>query len=164
MGLEVGQRLPEATLLRIGEAGPESVQLSEFLAGRKVILFGLPGAFTRTCSSAHLPSFIRTAADFQDAGVDEIACIAVNDPFVMKAWSDTSGAGEAGVAMLGDGDGAFTKAIGMDFDAPQLGFHGRSNRYAILVEDGVVTMVQIDEPGVCEVSTGEKMLDAMKAA
>lgn len=162
MALEVGERLPEATLQRVGPDGPEDVKLSDVLSGRKVVLFALPGAFTRTCSSAHLPSFMRTADDFKSEGVDEIVCLSVNDPFVMKAWDEQTGASGSGVTMLADPDGAFTRAVGQDFSAPPVGLYGRSNRYALLVEDGVVRISQLDEPGVCDVSTGEKMLDTLR--
>ena len=110
MTLTIGAKLPEATLLRMGEAGAEPVRLPEVLKGRKVVIFGLPGAFTSTCSTAHVPSFIRTAGKLAEKGVDEIICVSVNDPFVMKAWSEATGAGAAGIRMLGDPSSAFTKA------------------------------------------------------
>lgn len=161
MAIEKGQRLPAATMLRIGEAGPEAVDLSERLKGRKVVLFALPGAFTRACSAAHLPSFIRTADRFREKGVEDIICVAVNDPFALKAWGEATGATAAGITLLGDSDGAFTKALGMAFDAPAIGLFGRSSRYAAVVEDGVVTHVQIDKPGECKISTGEALLEAV---
>ena len=163
MGLEVGAPLPAAKLLRLGEAGPEAVDLQAYIAGRKVIVFGLPGAFTGTCSTAHVPSFIRTADAFREKGIEEIICVAVNDPFVMKAWGETTGAAEAGITMLGDADAAFTKALGMAFSVPAIGFHDRSNRYAAVVEDGVVTVANIDEPNTCNVSTGETLLESLNA-
>jgi len=159
MGLSVGDRLPEAGLLVIGENGPEEVALGGLLAGRKVVLFGLPGAFTRTCSTAHLPSFIRTRAALADKGVDEVICISVNDPFVMQAWGAATGATDAGIMMLADAGAAFTKAIGMAFTAPPAGFFDRSMRYALLAEDGVVSVLNIEEKRVgCEISSGEAML------
>lgn len=162
MTLSVGDQLPEATLLQLGSEGPEAVNLSSLTAGRKVILFAVPGAFTPTCHSAHVPSFVRTKDDFAAKGVDQIICVSVNDPFVMKSWGEATGAAEAGLTMLADGDGSFTKAIGMDFDAPPAGLIGRSKRYALMAEDGVVKVLHAEEsPGVCETSGGEAMLDAI---
>lgn len=162
MTITTGDRLPEATFSRIGESGPEQVELSSLTKGRKVVIFAVPGAFTPTCHSAHVPSFIRTKDDFAAKGVDEIICLSVNDPFVLKAWGADTGASDAGITMLADGTGAFTKAIGMDFDAPPVGLMGRSKRYAMLVEDGTVTILHAEEsPGVCEVSGGEALLASM---
>ena len=158
MTIAVGQRLPDATLLRMGENGAETVQLSERLKGRKVVIFGLPGAFTGTCSTAHVPSFIRTAKKFAEKGVDEIICVAVNDPFVMKAWGESTGATAAGITMLGDADAAFTRAAGMAFDVPNLGFYARSKRFSVLVEDGVVTRFNPETGTGCEISAGEHLL------
>jgi peroxiredoxin len=159
--IEVGQRLPEATLLRIGADGPETVALSERLKGRKVILFAVPGAFTPTCDSAHLPSFIRTAEAFRAKGVDEIICVSVNDAHVMRYWGKVSGATEAGITLLADPDASFTKALGLLYSNPAVGMLDRSRRYAMIVEDGVVTLFNLEQPGVCEVSTGETMLEAI---
>ncbi|MGC9369475.1 MAG: peroxiredoxin [Paracoccaceae bacterium] len=162
MGISVGDRLPEATMVRMGANGrPEPVQLGEVLRGRRVVVFGLPGAFTGTCSTSHLPSFMRTAQAFREKGVDGIICIAVNDAFVLDAWGEATGAKAAGITFLGDAEGQLTNALGMAFDAPAIGLIGRSNRYAALVEDGVVTAVQVDDPGVCDVSTGERFLEAV---
>ena len=161
MTLTIGDSLPDATLCYWGENGPATVQLSEKLGGRKVVLFALPGAFTGPCSTSHLPSFMRTAEAFKAKGVEEIICLSVNDPFVLGAWAEQTGATAAGITVLGDADGSFTKAIGMDFTAPPIGLIGRSNRYATLVEDGMITAVSIDEPGVCDISTGERFLDAI---
>lgn len=161
MAIETGQRLPGAVMLRMGEKGPEPVDLADRLKGRKVVVFGLPGAYTGTCSTVHLPSFIRTAERFRARGVDEIICVAVNDPFALKAWGEATGATQAGITLLGDSGGTFTKALGMAFDAPAIGLYGRSNRYAAVVEDGVVTHVQIDRPGECNISTGEALLEAV---
>lgn len=162
MGISVGDRLPEAAMTQMGAEGrPEPVQLSQVLAGRKVVIFALPGAYTGACSTVHLPSFMRTADDIRAKGVDEIICIAVNDAFVLDAWGEATGAKAAGIRFLGDAEGQLTNALGMAFDAPVIGLMGRSNRYAALVEDGVVTAVSIDEPGVCDVSTGERFLEAL---
>jgi len=161
MTISKGAKLPEATLVMMGEKGPEAVTLGDKLKGRKVALFAVPGAFTPTCHSAHVPSFIRTKDDFAAKGVDEIICISVNDPFVMKAWGEATGATEAGITMLSDASSEFTKAIGMDFDAPPAGLVARSKRYAMLVDDGVVTVFHPEEsPGMCDVSGGEALLAA----
>ncbi|SPF77522.1 peroxiredoxin [Pseudoprimorskyibacter insulae] len=162
MAISVGERLPEATLVRMGDNGPESVAVSALTAGRKVVIFAVPGAYTPTCSSAHVPSFVRTKAQFDAKGVDEVICVSVNDPFVMKAWGDATGANEAGLTMAGDPQAEFTKAIGMDFTAPPAGLIDRSKRYAMLVDDGVVSILNIEEsPGTCEISAGETLLGAL---
>ena len=162
MTISEGARLPEATLLAPGADGPEEVSLSDRSRGRRVAVFAVPGAYTPTCHAAHVPSFIRTKDDFAAKGVDEIICVAVNDPFVMAAWGEATGATEAGLTMLSDADGGFTKAIGMDFDAPPVGLIGRSKRYAMLIEDGTVRTLHVEEdPGACEVSSGEALLAAI---
>lgn len=161
MTISVGDRLPDAQLVRMGADGPETVDLNAYLAGRKVIVFALPGAYTGPCSTIHVPSFIRVADALRDKGVDEIVCIAVNDPFVLQAWGRDTGATDAGITMLGDADGALTRALKMDFTAPPIGLHGRSNRYALVLEDGVVTVANVDAPNTCDISTGEKLLEAM---
>ena len=162
MTISPGETLPDATLLHIGANGPEGVSLRARLKGRKVILFGLPGAYTGTCTSAHVPSFIRTKDAFAAKGVDEIICVSVNDPFVMNAWGDSTGANAAGITMLGDADAAFTLAIGMEFNAPPVGFINRSKRYALYAEDGVVKVRHAEEsPGTCDTSGGEAMLRAI---
>jgi cytochrome c peroxidase len=161
MTIAIGTKLPDATLLQMGDNGPESVSLAARLKGRKVVVFGLPGAFTSTCSTAHVPSFIRTAKKLADKGVDEIICVAVNDPHVMKAWGEATGAAAAGITMLGDADSSFTKAIGMDFDAPAAGFHARSKRYSLLAEDGVVKLFNPETGRGCEISAGEHLLSQL---
>ncbi|WP_323768882.1 peroxiredoxin [Marinovum sp.] len=162
MTISVGDSLPNATLLRIGAEGPETVDLEAKLKGRKVVIFGLPGAYTRTCSSAHVPSFIRTKAGFDAKSVDEIICVSVNDPFVMNAWGESSGATAAGLSFLADAGAEFTKAVGMNFTAPAVGFYDRSVRYALFAEDGVVKVLHREEsPGLCEASAGEALLAAI---
>ena len=162
MAISKGDTLPGATLVQMGENGPEQVTLEDKLSGRKVVIFAVPGAFTPPCHSAHVPSFIRTKDQFAGKGVDEIICVSVNDPFVMKAWGEATGATEAGITMLGDPESAFTKAIGMDFTAPPAGLMARSKRYAMLVENGTVTLLHAEaSPGECEISAGESLLEAM---
>ncbi len=160
--ITTGEMLPDATLAQMGAEGPEEVRISDKTAGRKVVIFAVPGAFTPTCHSAHVPSFMRTKDQFEAKGVDEIICISVNDPFVMKAWGEATGATEAGLTLLGDAASEFTKAIGMDFDAPPAGLLARSQRYAMLVEDGKVTALNLEEsPGACEISAGEGLLEVI---
>jgi peroxiredoxin len=161
MTIAIGTKLPDATLLQMGANGAEGVKLADRLKGRKVVIFGLPGAYTGTCSTAHVPSFIRTSGAFAEKGVDEIICVSVNDPFVMKAWGEATGATAAGITMLGDADASFTKAIGMTFDVPPLGFFARSKRYSALVEDGVVTQFNPETGTGCEISAGEHLLSQL---
>ena len=162
MAIKEGDKLPEANLVRMGEKGPETVALSSLTAGRKVVIFAVPGAFTPTCHSAHVPSFIRTKDQFAAKGVDEIICISVNDPFVMKAWGEATGATAAGISMMADAESGLTKALGLDFTAPPVGLIARSKRYALLAEDGVVKTLHLEEsPGTCEISGGEALLAAI---
>ncbi|HKL05491.1 MAG TPA: peroxiredoxin [Roseovarius sp.] len=162
MTISKGDTLPDATLLQMGADGPEEVELADKTKGRKVVIFAVPGAYTPTCHSAHVPSFTRTKDQFDAKGVDEVICVSVNDPFVMGAWGEATGATAAGITMLGDPESSFTKAIGMDFTAPPVGLMARSKRYAMLVEDGKISLLHEEEnPGACEVSAGEAMLAAM---
>ena len=161
MAISKGDTLPDATLVELTGEGPKQVELSDRLAGRNVVIFALPGAFTGVCTTAHVPSFIRTADQLKSKGVDEIICLSVNDPFVMDAWDKQTGAGDAGIQMLCDPDAAFTKAVGMDFSAPPVGLINRSKRYAMYVQDGNVSVIQAEEnPGQCDMSGREAMLDA----
>jgi len=162
MTISKGDTLPDATLLQMGADGPEEVELADKTKGRKVVIFAVPGAYTPTCHSAHVPSFTRTKDQFDAKGVDEVICVSVNDPFVMGAWGEATDATAAGITMLGDPESSFTKAIGMDFTAPPVGLMARSKRYAMLVEDGKISLLHEEEnPGACEVSAGEAMLAAM---
>lgn len=162
MTISTGDKLPKATVTRKGADGPEQIDLSEYVAGRKVVIFAVPGAFTPTCHAQHVPSFIRTMDDLSEKGVDEVICVSVNDPFVMGQWGEATGAADAGITMIGDAESAFTKAIGMNFSAPPVGLIDRSKRYAMVVEDGIVTALQVEEnPGVCEVSSGEAIVAAL---
>ena len=162
MTISTGDTLPEATLVQLGAEGPEQVALADKTKGRKVVIFAVPGAFTPTCHSAHVPSFIRTKDQFDGKRVDEIICVTVNAPFVIKAWGEATGAASAGITMLADANSAFTTAIGMNFDAPPVGLMARSKRYAMLVEDGVVKVLNEEgSPGECEVSAGEGLLESL---
>jgi peroxiredoxin len=159
MTIAVGAKLPEATLLQMGEKGPEAVALADKLKGRKVAIFGLPGAYTGTCSTAHVPSFMRVRGKLAEKGVDEVICVSVNDAFVMKAWGEATGATAAGITMLGDADASFTKALGLEFSVPAIGLIDRSKRYSLLAVDGVVTVLNLEEnAGACEISGGETLL------
>lgn len=159
MTISVGDKLPEGQLLRVGEAGPEAIRTADLSQGR-VALFGLPGAFTGTCTNAHMPSFVRTADAFRQKGVQRIVCVTVNDPFVAQAWAEATGAGNAGIEVLADADGSLTKAMGLDFSNPAVGFFGRSRRFAALLKDGTVETLDIEDgPGNCTVSAGESLLE-----
>ena len=162
MTISIGDKIPSVDLNILTDDGPGCISTDEIFAGKKVAIFGLPGAFTRTCSSAHVPSFIRTRAAFEAKGVQDIICVSVNDPFVMHAWGESSGANAAGLSFLADSGADFTKAIGMNFTAPAVGFFDRSVRYALYAEDGVVQVLHREEsPGVCEASAGEALLAAI---
>lgn len=162
MALSVGDKLPDATFIRMGADGPEEVTMAALSAGRKIAVFAVPGAFTPTCSSAHVPSFMRTKSEFDAKGVDEVICVSVNDAFVMKEWAAATGADEAGITMLADPESAFTTSIGMDFTAPPVGLISRSKRYALYAEDGVVKVLNEEaSPGECEISAGETLLAAI---
>jgi glutaredoxin/glutathione-dependent peroxiredoxin len=156
MTIKVGDRLPDATLTRMGENGPEPIGPA-FFQGRKVALFAVPGAFTPTCSAKHLPSFIDKADELKGKGVDEIACISVNDAFVMGAWGKSSGA-DGKVTMLADGNGDFAKAAGLEMDGTKFGMGKRSQRYAMIVDDGVVASLDVEAPGEYRVSSAEHQL------
>lgn len=161
MAITTADKLPAGELIKLGANGPEKVAVSDIGAGH-VAIFAVPGAFTPTCSQAHMPSFVRTADAFRAKGVSRIYCITVNDPFVADAWAKATGADTAGIEVLADADGSFTKALGMDFDAAAAGLLGRSKRYAMLVKDGVVEVLHLEEsPGACEVSGGESLLAAV---
>lgn len=159
MAISVGDQLPETTFLIFGENGPEEVPLASKLKDRKVVIFGLPGAFTRGCSVTHLPSFMRTRDAFAQKGVDEVICIAVNDPFAMTAWGQHTGATEAGITMLADAAGDFTRAIGLEFSAPVVGLYNRCQRFALMAENGVVKALNLEEEaGACKLTVGEELL------
>jgi peroxiredoxin len=161
MSIAIGDSLPEATFRILGSEGIDKLTTAEVFGGKKVVLFAVPGAFTPTCHLKHLPGFIGNADAFKKKGVNTVACVAVNDPFVLDAWAKASG-GMGKVLFLSDGDGEFTKKIGLDFDGSGIGLGTRSKRYAMLVDDGVVEVLNIeDSPGVTEASTAEKLLAAM---
>lgn len=159
MSIQPGDTFPDGSLLRVGENGPEAVDAADLAKGR-VAIFGLPGAFTGTCTNAHMPSFIRTADQFRAKGIDRIVCLTVNDPFVSDAWAQSTGAPDAGIEVLADADGSVTKALGLDFDAPPAGLYGRCKRFAALMTDGRIDVIDVeDSPGMCSVSAGEALLE-----
>ncbi len=158
MAIKVGDRLPNATFRVMTGEGPKPKTTDEAFKGKKVALFAVPGAFTPTCNNLHMPSFLTNAAAFKAKGVDAIAVTGVNDVFVMEAWKKATGA-EGKIDFLADGNGEFAKAIGMDFDGAGAGLGVRSRRYSMLVDDGVVKQLNIeDAPGKCEISGGQALL------
>jgi glutaredoxin/glutathione-dependent peroxiredoxin len=144
MPIRVGDRVPAATFKQLGANGIVNIDTTALLQGKKVVLFGLPGAYTPVCSANHLPGFVAKADDLKAKGIDAIACISVNDPFVMQAWGKEHGA-DGKVTMLSDADGAFTRAIGLSLEMPDFGLSGRSERYSMVVEDGVVKTINIEK-------------------
>ena len=157
MTIAKGDKIPAATFVKMTENGPEQVESASFFAGRKVALFSVPGAFTPTCSAKHLPGYVEKAAELKARGVDEIACTAVNDAFVMGAWGKSANA-DGKVTMLADGNGEFTKKLGLEMDASKFGMGVRSQRYAAVIEDGVVKNLEVEEPGAFKVSAADHVL------
>lgn len=160
MAIKVGDRIPSTNFVKATADGPQPVDSDSFFKGRKVALFSVPGAFTPTCSARHLPGFIDKAEEIKAKGVDEIACTAVNDAFVLNAWSDNAGAKDK-VTMLADGNGDFAKAVGLQMDGSKFGMGQRGQRYSMVVDDGVVTQLNVEEPGAFSVSTAEHMLEQL---
>jgi glutaredoxin/glutathione-dependent peroxiredoxin len=157
MTIKVGDKIPSATLMQMKDGGPKPITTSELFDGKKVVVFALPGAFTPTCSAKHLPGFIQNADAIHAKGVDTIACLSVNDAFVMGAWGDNQGAGGK-VVMLADGNGDFTRALGLEMDASKFGMGQRSKRYAMIVDNGVVKVLDVEEPGAFSVSSAEHVI------
>ena len=158
MTISTGSTMPAGTLTRVGDDGPERVEAAEFFGGRKVVLFGVPGAFTPTCHRSHMPGFVDNADALRAKGVDEIAVIAVNDPHVMKAWREASDA-RGKVTFLADGSADYARALGLDLDASGFGMGTRSRRFSMLVEDGTVKELSVeDSPGQVGVSGADEML------
>ena len=157
MTIKVGDALPSMTLTLATAEGPRPVSSDEIFKGKKVALFAVPGAFTPTCSARHLPGFKEQASAFKAKGVDAIACLSVNDAFVMKAWAESQDIGEE-ISMIADGSGVFTQALGLEMDASKFGMGTRSQRYSMIVEDGVVKELNIEEPGEFKVSSADYLL------
>lgn len=159
MTISVGDRIPDTTLVKVTADGPEQISTADFLSGRTVALFAVPGAFTPTCSNNHLPGFVARHAELTARGVDEVACVSVNDAFVMGAWSK---AGDAGaITMLADGNADFARALGLDNDSSRFGMGTRSKRYAMIVEDGIVKSLHVEAPGEFKVSSADHLLSTM---
>lgn len=156
MTISVGDKLPDVTLTKAGAEGPEKVQSSDYFKGKTVALFSVPGAFTPTCSARHLPGYVDKAAELKARGVDEIVATSVNDAFVMGAWKASAGADE--VTMLADGNGEFAEAVGLTMDGSGFGMGKRGQRYSMIVEDGVVKALNVEQPGGFSVSSAEHML------
>ena len=157
MSIKAGDKIPAAILKHKTSGGVTNISTEELFAGKRVVIFAVPGAFTPTCSAKHLPGFIARATEIKAKGVDTIACLSVNDAFVMDAWGINQNAGDK-VMMLADGSGLFTKAIGKELDRTEAGMGMRSARYAMIVDDGVVTEMLAEEPGAFEVSSAEFVL------
>jgi peroxiredoxin len=157
MTIKVGDKLPEASLRLKTDSGITEVKTPDFFKGKKAVLFALPGAFTPTCSAKHLPGFVQKASDLKAKGIDTIACLSVNDAFVMDAWGKQQNAGD-NVVMLADGNADFTKKVGLQMDGSKFGMGERSQRYAMLIDDGVVKQLYVEAPGAFEVSSAEHML------
>ena len=158
--IKVGDRIPEVTVVAATADGPTPMSTSELFGGKTVVLFAVPGAFTPTCSARHMPGFLENAGALRAKGVDQIACIAVNDPFVMWAWGKDQAVGDR-VLMLSDGAALFTKALGLELDLSARGLGLRSSRYAMVVEDGVVTLLNVEPPGGFDASRAEAVLEAL---
>jgi peroxiredoxin len=157
MTIKAGDKIPSATLMEMKDGKPTPVKTDDFFAGKKVALFALPGAFTPTCSAKHVPGFVNNYGALKAKGVDAIACVSVNDAFVMGAWGKDQQAGDK-VHMLADGNGDFTRAVGLEMDGTKFGMGKRSQRYSMIVDNGVVKSVNVEEPGAFDVSSAEYMM------
>ena len=159
MSIRTGDRIPSSILSQMSEQGPQPVNTTDYFAGRKVVLFSVPGAFTPTCSAYHLPGFIEHANELSEKGIDAIACMAVNDVFVMHAWGKSANAD--GIDMLADGNGDFAEALGLASDASAFGMGKRSKRFALVADDGIVTHLMVEAPGEFRVSSAESVLSQL---
>ena len=159
MTISIGDKLPDIKLTKATENGPDAVQSSDYFKGKRVALFSVPGAFTPTCSAKHLPGFVDKAADLKAKGIDEIACTAVNDAFVMGAWGKASGSDD--VTMLADGNGEFAQALGLTMDGSGFGLGQRGSRWSAVINDGVVEQLNVEAPGDFKVSTAEHLLEQL---
>jgi len=162
MTIQVGERLPDVSIAIATPDGPQPTTSGEYFSGKKVALFAVPGAFTPTCSARHLPSYVEKAGELKGQGVDEIACISVNDPFVMQAWGQRDGSQD--ITMIADGNGAFAQATGLEMDGSKFGMGKRSQRYSMIVNDGVVEQLNVEAPGEYRASSAEFMLDQLATA
>jgi peroxiredoxin len=160
MAIGVGDKVPSGTLTKMGPEGPQPVSTDELFGGKKVVLFAVPGAFTPTCSAKHLPGFVEKAAEIKAKGVDTIACLSVNDPFVMGAWGKDQNVGDK-VEMLADGSAKYTQELGTVLDLTERGLGVRSSRYSMIVDDGTVTQINLEEGGAFEVSDADTILSQL---
>ncbi|HYM03651.1 MAG TPA: peroxiredoxin [Stellaceae bacterium] len=160
MTIKVGDKVPSVKLKQMTAEGMKDVQTDEFFKGKKIVLFALPGAFTPTCSAKHLPGFVEKAAELRAKGVDAVACLSVNDAFVMNAWGKDQKA-DGKVQMLADGNAEFTKAVGLEMDGSGYGLGLRSQRYAMVVDNGTVKVLNVEKPGSFEVSSADAVLKAL---
>lgn len=160
MTTKVGDKIPSATLMEMKGGAPQPVKTDDLFAGKKVVLFAVPGAFTPTCSAKHLPGFVQKAGELKKKGVDIIACVSVNDAFVMGAWGEQQGTGDK-VLMLADGNGDFTRALGLELDGRKFGMGQRSQRFSMLVDNGIVKKLNVEEGGAFSVSSAEHMLQEL---
>jgi len=160
MTIKVGDKLPSVTLTILGDSGPQPVSIDDLCSGKKVVLFAVPGAFTPTCSMQHVPGFVDKASAFKDKNIDTVACISVNDPFVMGAWGKDRSVGDS-VMMLAYGNGEFTAAIGLEMDGSGFGLGTRSQRYAMVIDDGVVTLLNVESGPGLDVSSAESILASL---
>jgi glutaredoxin/glutathione-dependent peroxiredoxin len=160
MSISVGERLPKATLSKATADGPQPVDSEDYFRGRRVALFSVPGAFTPTCSARHLPGFVEKADDIRAKGIDEVACVAVNDAFVMQAWGEQAGA-DGKVTMLADGNGDFAKTLGLTMDGSKFGLGLRGQRWSAIVNDGVVEQLNVEEPGAFNVSSADYLIERL---
>jgi len=157
MTIKAGDKMPAGTFTRMAKDGPQKITTDELFAGKTVVLFSVPGAFTPTCDAKHLPGFVDLADQIKAKGVDTIACTAVNDVFVMNAWGKHGGVGDK-ILMLADGNGAYVKALGLEMDASKFGMGVRGQRFAVIVKDGVATQVNVEGPGEFKVSAADYIL------
>ena len=160
MSIKVGEKLPKASLVKATPDGPQPVDSEEYFGGRRVAIFSVPGAFTPTCSARHLPGFVDKADEMKAKGVDEVACVAVNDAFVMQAWGESAGAAGK-VTMLADGNGDFARALGLTMDGSKFGLGERGSRWSAIVDDGVVEQLNVEEPGAFNVSSADYLMERL---
>jgi peroxiredoxin len=160
MSISVGERLPRANLVKAGAEGPQPVDSEDFFRGRRVALFSVPGAFTPTCSARHLPGFVERADELRAKGVDEVACVAVNDAFVLQAWAESADA-VGKVTMLADGNGDFARALGLTMDGSKFGLGERGSRWSAIVDDGIVEQLNVEEPGAFNVSSADYLMERL---
>jgi glutaredoxin/glutathione-dependent peroxiredoxin len=160
MSINVGERLPNAVLMKASADGPQPIESEDYFRGRRIALFSVPGAFTPTCSARHLPGFVERADELKSKGIDEVACVAVNDAFVLQAWAESADA-VGKVTMLADGNGEFAKALDLTMDGSKFGLGERGSRWSAIVNDGVVEQLNVEEPGAFNVSSADYLMERL---